>query len=423
MFFTNGALLSALLPRYPEIKAMYDLTDAQFGLLVIALPIGAVLAGALAAPLIRRFGARIITAVGTVALAVLFALVVTSPSPLVFALVAAVCGLIDAIVDSAQNVQGVLVEQWRGRSVINSLHAIWSLGATTGGLVGAWGAANGVDLQLQMTVNGVAWAVVGILAAVLAAVPADAAGTTATGADATADTREALPPRPDAEAGGGPGHKLSTRSETGEHVVHPEQGPGTRTPRRASARPWRFLLPLSLLAVSGTLIEEIGNSWSALFMVTETAAPAAWVGLGYTVMLASQFVGRMLGDPMTDRWGTAAVARFGGVIISVGVLLLMFGPHHLVTLAGFCALGFGCATLVPAAFAAAARIPGLPHGTGIAVVGWIMRLGFLVGSPVVGLVSDATNLRVAMLLPLGAGITATIISHRYLAPALAPSRE
>lgn len=456
MFFTNGALLAAMLPRYPEIKAGYALSDARFGLLVIAMPVGAVLAGAMAAPLIRRVGARVITGVGTVVLAVLFALVVGSPTPVLFAVGLALAGFTDAIVDSAQNVQGVMVEQWRGRSIINSLHAIWSLGATTGGVVGAWGAANGVDLQRQMIVNGVVWALVGVAAAILAHVPAGArvvtppadgggnAVTSTNQADATAQGTTGYDVAPSAE-GGGPSLETdryvsgAAGDDGSPSGAQPERTPTSSTAgqsrtnceahvtggARVAGRnlgPWYFILLLSLLAISGTLIEEIGNSWSALFMLTETDAPASWVGLGYTVMLASQFVGRMLGDPMVNRWGTAAVARAGGVIITAGVLLLMVGPHHLVTLAGFGALGFGCATLVPAAFAASARVSGLPHGTGISVVGWLMRLGFLVGSPVVGLVSDATSLRVAMLIPLGAGITATLIAHRYLPRVLADAR-
>ena len=35
MFFTNGVLFSALLPRYPELKEHFGLSDAQFGLTVV----------------------------------------------------------------------------------------------------------------------------------------------------------------------------------------------------------------------------------------------------------------------------------------------------------------------------------------------------------------------------------------------------
>ena len=124
MFFTNGVLFSGLLPRYPEVKEAFGLSNTAFGFLVICFPIGAILAAAAAAPLIRAAGARAVTAIGTVLLAVILSFAGFAPSAVLFAAILLVAGLTDAIVDSAQNVQGVIVEQWRGRSIINSLHAI-----------------------------------------------------------------------------------------------------------------------------------------------------------------------------------------------------------------------------------------------------------------------------------------------------------
>ena len=371
MFFTNGVLFSNLLPRYPEVKQAFDLSDTAFGLLVVCFPAGSILAATTAAPIIRRVGARWVMSVGSLILAAILAVAGVAPSAILFAACLAVGGLADAIVDAAQNVQGVIVEQWHGRSIINSLHAIWSLGATTGGLIGTWGAANGVPLSTQLLVNGVVWSVVAVAAGLLSEVP-------------------------------------RVVSRVGEEAGATDTSESHSTSR---VRPWKLLAPLVALAISGVLLEEFANSWSALFMLRETDAPASIAGLGFTVMLASQFVGRLLGDPMTDRWGRAAVARSGGLVVTAGALAMLLGPGYLWTLGGFALVGFGCATLVPAAFAASAAVPGLAHGTGIAILGWLMRLGFMVTSPVIGLISDAAGLRVALLVPLGAGITATVISH------------
>jgi hypothetical protein len=83
-----------------------------------------------------------------------------------------------------------------------------------------------------------------------------------------------------------------------------------------------------------------------------------------------------------------------------------------VAFVGFALAGLGCAPLVPAAFAAAGRVPGLPEGAGIAVLGWLMRIGFLVTSPTIGWVSEASSLRVAMLVPVAAGVVALLIAGR-----------
>lgn len=282
-------------------------------------------------------------------------------------------GAIDAVFDAAQNVQGVLAEQWQGRSLMNSSHALWSVGAATGGLIGAGAAAANVPLATQMTVNGLVWALVALVACRLAAVPAAVA----------ADLREPGPT---------------------PHTDRARKTPG----RRGTGR---LLLPLVVLAICGTLVEDVANNWAVLYLDREAQAPAAVAGLGLTVALGAQFVGRLLGDPMTDRWGRDVVARTGGLLIAGGSLLVVLAPAYPLTFVGFAIAGFGSATLVPAAFAAAGRIPGLPEGTGIAVLGWLMRIGFLVTSPLIGWVADLASLRVGLIVPVVAGLTAALIAH------------
>lgn len=379
MFFTNGVLLSALLPRLPEVKRTLELTDGEYGLLVIAFPIGATVAAVAAGPVMRALGVTRTAALGTLLLAAALAVAGASPSVWLFAAAMALGGAIDAIVDAAQNTQGVIVEQWQGRSIINSLHAVWSIGAATGGVIGAVAAATDVDLGLQMLVNGVVWSVVAVAGTALAAVPSD--------------VRDRL--RREAEAA---------------HVVETDAEPARLALRHA----WPVLLPIAALACCGTLVEDVANNWAVLYLGHVAEAPAAIAGLGVTTVLLAQFVGRLLGDPMTDRWGREPVARTGGLLIAAGAALTMLAPVYPVAFLGFALTGLGCATLVPAAFAAAGRIPGLPEGTAIAVIGWLMRVGFLVTSPLVGWISDLSSLRVAMLLPLAAGVAAAILSHNTL---------
>ena len=369
MFFTNGVLFSALLPRYPELKEHFGLSDAQFGLTVVGFAAGAICAAAAAAPLIRRWGATRVTWVGSIALATMMAVAGGSPSVWVFVAALFVAGVVDAIVDAAQNVAGIAVERSYGRSIINSLHAVWSLGAATGGAIGAVSAALDVPIGLQMIVNGTVWSLAALIA--------------------------------------------SRRVSSGA-ALQPVVEERAANPQAGSRRAWRLLAPLVLLAICGTLVEDIANNWAVLFMRDETTAPVAVAGLAITVMVGAQFVGRLLGDRMTDRWGRESVARAGGLLIALGMGVAAVSPTAGVALAGFALAGFGSATLVPAAFAAADRVPGLAAGTGVAMLGWLMRLGFLLTSPSVGALSGATDLRVALVIPVGAGVVAATMAHLAL---------
>jgi hypothetical protein len=62
------------------------------------------------------------------------------------------------------------------------------------------------------------------------------------------------------------------------------------------------------------------------------------------------------------------------------------------------------ATLIPAVYAASDAVPGLPHGVGLAVSNWLLRIGFLVSPPLIGLIADASSLRVALLTVVLAGL-------------------
>ncbi|OAB87551.1 hypothetical protein AWH69_05655 [Janibacter melonis] len=375
MFLTNGVLFSALLPRYPEIKAAFDLTNSQFGLLVVAFPTGALVAAGLGGRVIRRLGVLRTNAVGSVLLAVALAVAAASGSVWSFAAMLLLAGAVDALVDAAQNVQGVLVEQWRGRSAMNSFHALWSVGATTGGLVGATAAAGGVSISTQMVVNGAVWVVVALVACCLAVVP----------------------------------EHVRSQLRSAEAAPDAEDAVGRSSSVRRHA--WRLLVPFVVLAICGTLVEDVANNWAVLYLGDVVAAPTAVAGLGLSAALGAQFVGRVLGDPMTDRWGRIAVARAGGLLVAAGSLLVVLAPTYVVALGGFAVAGFGSATLVPAAFAAAGRVPGLPEGTGIAVLGWLMRIGFLVTSPAIGSVADLTSLRAGLLVPVAAGLVAAAVAH------------
>jgi hypothetical protein len=65
-------------------------------------------------------------------------------------------------------------------------------------------------------------------------------------------------------------------------------------------------------------------------------------------------------------------------------------------LVGFAAVGAGLCITIPLAFSAAGNVPGVPSGIGIAGVATMGYAAFLAGPPFVGLLADATSLRVSL---------------------------
>lgn len=373
LFLTNGALFANVLPRYPEIKAELGIDNATYGLAIAAFPTGAILAGLAAAPVMRRLGSARAAVVGTVLTALGLVAVAFAPAAIAFAAALLFAGACDAITDVAQNAHGLRVQRAYKRSILNSFHAVWSIGAASGGTM----AAVAIALQVPLAVH------LGVAAVLFSAVALVALRFCLTGPD-----REQVP---DAEA-------------TGDAA--PSDAP------RSSLRPRTVLILVALVVITigGTLVEDAGNSWATLYLSRDLAAPAALAATGYIALVGGQFVGRLIGDGLVDRFGQRAIARIGGIIIAVGMGLALLLPTVPGTVLGFAAAGLGCATLVPAAMGQADELPGLRHGTGLTVVSWLMRIGFLVSPPVVGLVSDTFSLRAGLLVVPLAGCAVVLLA-------------
>lgn len=393
LFLTNGALLANLLPRYPEVKAQLGMENSVYGLALAAFPAGAILAGLAAGALIRRIGSAALATLGTVLTATGLLAAAWAPGALWFALALLAAGAFDALTDVAQNAHGLRVQRHLGRSVINSFHALWSLGAVIGGAMAAAAIALEMPLRTHLLLSGVLFSVVALLAR-RAALPGRDVDDVAAPAVAPMDPVSADAPAP--------------------HLV----------PR--GGRTAAVLGALVLIAIAGTLVEDAGNSWATLYLDRDLGAASTIAATGFVALVGAQFVGRLLADPLVDRLGQRAVARGGGALIALGMGLALALPSVPGTIAGFALAGLGSASLVPSAMAQADVLPGLRPGTGLTVVSWLMRLGFLASPPLVGLVADAFGLRVGLLSVPLAGLAVVLLAgvlaaRRRRAPV--PERE
>ncbi|MEU4657552.1 MFS transporter [Streptomyces sp. NPDC023723] len=376
LFLTNGALFANLLPRYPEIKADLGMGNAGYGLAVAAFPAGAVAAGLAAGVLVRRFGSARVAVAGTLLTGLGTLAAGTAGSVPVFAAALFLAGAMDAVTDVAQNAHGLRVQRRYGRSIINSFHAVWSIGAVTGGAMAAAAIALDLTRGQHLTVSAVVFTVAAALA-----------------------LRYCLP-GPDT----GPDTDTGIGTETDGHAARDSR------PTGVARRTVYVLTALVLIATAGTLVEDAGNSWAALYLSGPLHASAALAASGYIALVGAQFVGRVIGDRLVDRFGQRAVARAGGLITAAGMGLALAVPTLPGTVAGFAAAGFGVATLVPAAMHEADTLPGLKPGSGLTIVSWLMRLGFLLSPPLVGLVADAAGLRLGLLVVPLAGVLVIVLA-------------
>lgn len=340
IFFVNGAVLGNWGPRIPAIAGDLSLDAATLGLALAGMGTGGLLATPLAALAIRARGSRVTTLASATLLSVAIVLPALAGTWWSLGLALMVLGAADAVMDVAMNAQGVLVENRRGRSILNRLHAGWSAGAVTGGLIGAGAAALAVPVEVHFAV----------VAAVLLAL--------------TVVTARHLEP----DAG-----------RRGLDSAAPPERSGSRRGSVARRRsgPAAALALLGALVFVSSLVEDLPQSWGALY-ATDLGATPGPAGLTVVAFSTAMFVGRLVGDAVVDRVGRHRVLIGGAVAIALAFLAAPWVTSPTVAVVMFAVAGLGAAPIFPAVFGMAGRLPGIAAGTALSVVSLVARIGILV---------------------------------------------
>lgn len=362
LFLVNGLTLASIVPWFPVLKSELDLTNAALGLAIAAGPLGGLALGTAAAALSARFGtantatgAALVTGLGLLALGFV-------DSWLTLAGALALLGAADVVADAAMNSHGLRVERRYRRSVISSLHALWSVGAVIGGLIGAVAVSSELRRSLHLSVAAAA-----LLTLVVGA------------------SRWLLRGSDEAE-----------RSSLDQNAT--PQGTGLIQAIRTA--PF-LLIGFALIPAMAAGIEDSASSWAAVHLRETVGASALVAGLGFVAAQTLMVVGRLAGDRLVDRFSARWVIRTGSLIAFVGMLGVVFGTVPAIVVAGFGLAGLGVSNHFPLGLAAAGNTPGVRSADGVTFASWLARLFFFVLPPLVGLVADAAGLRWGLSLMLG----------------------
>ncbi|MEV6700141.1 MFS transporter [Streptomyces sp. NPDC051453] len=343
VFCVHGAVTGSFATRVPWIQDHAGVSAGQLGVALAFPALGASVAMPLAGWVSHRFGAR--TALrGLLALWTL-ALILPSLAPNLAVLCVALFayGASAGMSDVAMNALGVEVENRLDRSIMSSLHGMWSVGALIGSAAGTLAAHLGSDARLHHLLAAATLTVVGFIAC---------------------------------------GGVLDLRPTEDEE------------PPPRFALPPRSALLIGAVGFCAVFAEGASLDWSAVYLrdVLDTSAGlAAACTTAFTLTMA---VARLAGDRIVDRFGAVRTVRVGGVGAALGGLLVVVAPNPAVAMAGFGLMGLGIAVVVPLAFAAAGR-SGPNPSQAIAGVATITYTSGLIAPSAIGTVADATSLVVS----------------------------
>ena len=342
IFLLNGAGIGVWAAHVPLVQARAGIDTGVLGFLLLTIAGGAISAMPLSGWMAGRWGTRAVV-VGSGLLFALMSAVLMNVGGLVPLFLAAyVFGASNGVLDVAMNANASEVEAARGIPTMSSFHGFYSLGGLIGAALGGLLIAAGLGDGRGALMVGVA-----IFAAVLGC----------------GGRLLAVPPAPHAS-----------------HFALP-RGPAL----------FLGLLALLCFAIEGALVD-----WSALLLKERTQVDAATAALGYSAFSVTMAACRFAGDRLVLRFGPLRVMTVGGLGMFAGLMLAVTSTHFRLSALGFALIGLAAANVVPLIFAAAARMPGMSAGGGLATVATLGYAGLLMAPPLLGAIAAHTNIAVAL---------------------------
>jgi predicted MFS family arabinose efflux permease len=374
LFFVNGATFSNWLPRIPEIRDRLGLDNAGLGATLLGGGLGGILGALTVARVVGPLGSRRLLIAAAAALSIGMPFIALVPvAPLLLALLT-LLGTLDVFNDMSMNAQGVMVQQHLGRSIMNRLHAMWSLGFTGGAVIGSAASAAHLDIRIHLGAVGLL-----LLTTVLVVqrwlVPNDA------------------PVEP-----------------------KPEAAPG---PRRFATSP--AMVAMAFAALAAISLEVLPNDWSAVLM-RDVFKAGRFSGLGTVACAGAMLVGRLGGDHVLDRVGEDRLLRGALVVVAAGTVITVTAPVTALAVVGLVVWGLGLSVVFPQLYATAARLPGTSAGAGLGSMLLGQRVGAMLTAIGTGALAEWADLRFAFaVVTVIAFAVLSVTLHRASAAKHAPT--
>jgi MFS family permease len=362
-----GLCFSSWASRIPDIKTALHLNDAMFGSILFALPVGQFLMMPFSGKLVTRFGSHKVLLYALPVYTICLSNVGLVQAGWQLAIALFLFGLSGNMCNISINTQGVAAERLYERPIMASFHGGWSLAGFTGALIGL--------LMINLKVP-VYWHFVTVILLVWTIVWINYPFLVRT--------------------------KLSTTAEE---------------PRRKFFnKPDAILLQLGIIGFCSMASEGAMFDWSGIYFKDVVKAPASLVILGYTSFMIMMSTGRFVADYFVAKIGRKSLLQICGLMISTGLFTAVIFPSLVPATIAFMLVGLGVSSIVPTVYSAAGRHGKVPPGIALATVSSVSFLGFLMGPPLIGYISEAAGLRYsfAVIGVFGIGITLIVSKIRAL---------
>jgi len=353
-FIINGTTAGAFYARVPDFKRELGVTNSALGFALLCIAIGVLLGLGFSGRQSAKRGSAPVTHYASYALALSLLLVGPVLNYVTLCLAFIVFGACLSTQDVAMNSHAIVLEHEADKRYMSTFHAMFSVGALSGGVLGGFLAQQNKTIMWQCAFLTMLIFIANFCVRNMY-LPADL-------------------------------------------DKHPLEG------KKKIKKPKLFLI-VGLLGTCAAVGEGSAGDWGAI-LARDTFDATPFVStLPYICFSAAMVIGRLFGDRAASKYGPMNLIVGGGLIAGIGLGggLLVGGIGGVIF--GWLAAGIGLSTVIPMLFSQAGEIAKtrfegqFAPSEGVAMVSGIAYFGFLVGPPTLGFLGDAVGLRWAMLVP------------------------
>ncbi|MCQ2194221.1 MAG: MFS transporter [Paludibacteraceae bacterium] len=358
-YFLMGLVFSSLLSRHPGIIDIYGMSMAQLSLTMFFMSIGSALVMPFYGYLQGKYGCKRLSGMGYVYMSMMPFLAVM-PNIIVLYVYCMLYGAMVAITDVSINGNSIIVEHAYKRPIIAMFHALFYVGMCAGASLGILFMSLGVSVFFHLLTISVC--------------------------------------------------ALGTFYYIRSFFLKETPSKDNRSGGFRFLLPKGILLLIAFIALFGRIVEGGVSDWSTVYMksvieFSENMAPA-----GLAIYSAFMAFGRFFGDSVRRRYSSPTILLGSCAITALGLIMLVSSLMPWLSIAGLLVSGLGLSCLVPVIYSMAGDQKEVTPAMGLAMVNTVSGTGFLFGPFVIGLIADASSMRVSFLYVLGLVIGMMILT-------------
>ena len=371
-FFFLGVLVAGWSTRIPELKTALNLTDAQLGRCLIGSAIGAFLSSRIIGKIIKDLGTKKTFILGSCLFPLGYLTIAFGPSGFFVFLGCFLFSIGYLFMDNPMTIITQEIEASEDRKYLSGFHGFWSIGTLFAGFFGSFLIGH---VKYSYHLTGLAVISFTVL-------------------------------------------MLSSRSLADKKV---DDEVSEKTEFRWKS-PVGFATAIIGIAMLCSISSEFGaTDWSALYLRDVLGITGQLYVGAYLFFEFGMVLSRLLGDKFIHKFGASTVVTFCGLMGSIGWLIgVVIGQNihdtnkalaYLVVVLGYFFAGAGVGPLFPGLITMLGKVEGIDMSVALSRALLISMAGFAGVPALIGLISDATSLSTAMLLPIALLFTAGLIGR------------